>query len=47
VPPERAEADQEPYREIFYEPPYSLWQAAAGVSILAIGRLLSRWIWGD
>jgi hypothetical protein len=47
VPPERAAEDREPYRGILYEPPYSLWQAAAGVSILAIGRLLSRRIWGD
>jgi hypothetical protein len=47
VPPERAAEDRESYRGIFYEPPYSLWQAAAGVSILAIGRLLSWWIWGE
>jgi hypothetical protein len=43
----RLQASQCDVRTQSREPPYSLWQAAAGVSILAIGRLLSRWIWGD
>ena len=43
----RLQASQCDVRTQSREPPYSLWQAAAGVSILAISRLLSRWIWGD
>jgi hypothetical protein len=38
----RADEDNlELYREdLFYEPPYSIWQAAVGFIVLAIGRLL-------
>jgi hypothetical protein len=43
----RAEKDRELYRGIFYEPPYSIWQAAVGFIVIAIGRLLYRWLWGD
>jgi hypothetical protein len=39
-------ADEE-YRGIFYEPPYSIWQAAVGFIVIAIGRLLYLWLWGD
>ena len=38
-------ADEE-YRGIFYEPPYSIWQAAVGFIVIAIGRLLYLWLWG-
>ncbi len=34
------EDDLDLYQEIFYEPPYSIWQAAVGLIVLAIGRPL-------
>jgi hypothetical protein len=43
----RAEEDRELYRGSFYEPPYSIWQAAVGFIVIAIGRLLYWWIWGE
>ena len=43
----RAKEDRELYRGIFYEPPYSIWHAAVGLIVLAMGRLLYRWIWGE
>jgi hypothetical protein len=47
VPPARAAEERESYRGIFYEPPYSIWQAALSFGVIAIGRLLSWWIWGE
>jgi hypothetical protein len=42
------EDNRELHREdLFYEPPYSIRQAAVGLIVLAIGRLLYRWIWGE
>ena len=43
----RAEEDRELYQGIFYEPPYSLWQAAVSFIVIAIGGLLYLWFWGD
>ncbi len=43
----RGKRAEEEYRGIFWEPPYSIWQAAVSLVVLAIGRLLYRWIWGD
>ena len=43
----RAGEDRELYQGIFYEPPYSIWQAAVGFIVIAIGGLLYRWIGGD
>lgn len=37
---ERPEKHPEPYRGIFYEPPYSIWEAAVGFTVIVIGRLL-------
>ena len=42
-----AEKDRELYRGIFYEPPYSIGQAVAGFIVIAIAKLLYRWIWGE
>ena len=42
----RADEERELYRGIFYEPPYSIWQAAVGLIVIAIGRLLYRWVLG-
>jgi hypothetical protein len=44
---ERPEEDPELYRGSFYEPPYSIWEAAVGFTVIAIGRLLCRWLWGE
>ena len=35
------------YRGILYEPPYSIWEAAAGFTVITIGSLLCRWLWGE
>ncbi len=35
------------YRGILYEPPYSIWEAAAGFTVITIGNLLCRWLWGE
>jgi hypothetical protein len=43
----RAEEDRELYRGSFYEPLYSIWQAAVGFIVIASGRLLYWWIWGE
>ena len=43
----RAEEDRELYRGIFYEPPYSIWQAAVSSIVIAIGELLYLWLWGE
>jgi hypothetical protein len=43
----RPEADPELYRGSFYDPPYSIWEAAVGFTIIAIGRLLWQWLWGE
>jgi len=45
-PRKRAEPERRLYRGIFYEPPYSIWQAAVSLVVLAIGRLLYRWFRG-
>jgi hypothetical protein len=44
---EHPEEDWELYRDIFYEPPYSIWQATVGFIVIAIGGLLYLWLWGD
>jgi hypothetical protein len=44
---ERPEEDPELYRGSFYEPPYSIWEAAIGFTVIVIGRLLCRWLWGQ
>ncbi|MDP9144516.1 MAG: hypothetical protein M3N43_07445, partial [Actinomycetota bacterium] len=43
----RPEEDRELYREIFYELPYSIRQAAVGLIVIAIGRLLYQWLRGE
>ena len=43
----RAEEDRELYQGIFYEPPYSIWQAAVSFIVIAIGELLYLWLWGE
>jgi hypothetical protein len=35
-----SEQHPEPYRGIFHEPPYSIWQASVGLTIIMLGRLL-------
>jgi hypothetical protein len=40
------EEDPELYRGSLYEPPYSIWEAAVGFTVIVIGGLLSRWFWG-
>jgi len=42
----RPEEDPELYRGSFYEPPYSIREAAVGFTVIAIGRLLCQWLWG-
>jgi hypothetical protein len=37
------EEDPELYRGSLYEPPYSIWEAAVGFTVMLIGGLLSRW----
>ncbi len=44
---ERPEEDPELYRGSFYEPPYSIWEAAVGFTVITIGSLLCRWLWGE
>jgi len=39
----RSEGDRELHRDIFYELPYSIRQAAVGVFVIALGRLLYLW----
>ena len=39
--------DPEPYRGSLYEPPYSIGEAAVGFTVLVIGSLLFRWLWGQ
>ena len=46
-PRTRAEPEPVLYRGIFYEPPYSIWQAAVCLLVLAIGTLLYRWLRGQ
>jgi hypothetical protein len=41
------EEDPELYRGSLYEPPYSIWEAAVGFTVIVIGGLLSRWFWGQ
>jgi hypothetical protein len=43
----RAEEDRELYQGSFYEPPYSIWQAAVSFIVIAIGELLYLWLWGE
>jgi len=42
----RPEEDWELFRELFYELPYSIREAAVGLIVIAIGRLLYLWFWG-
>ena len=42
-----AEQEREAYRGSFYEPPYSIWQAAVSFIVIAIGRLLYWCFWGE
>lgn len=44
---ERLEGNPALYRGSFYEPPYSIWEAAVGFTVIAIGRLICRWLWGE
>lgn len=44
---ERPEEDPELHRGGFYELPYSIWEAAVGFTVIAIGRLFCRWLWGE
>jgi hypothetical protein len=44
---ERPEGDPELYRGSLYEPSYSIWEAAVGVTVIVIGSLLSQWLWGQ
>jgi hypothetical protein len=39
----RSEGDGELYRGILYELPYSIRQAAVGLFVIALGRLLYLW----
>ena len=43
----RSEQDREPHPDIFFEPPYSIRQAASGLLVIGICRLLYLWIWGE
>ena len=42
----RGEEDRNLYRGIFYEPPYSIWQAVVVLSVMEICTLLYLWILG-
>jgi hypothetical protein len=42
---ERPEEHPELYRGIFYEPPYSIWEAAVGFIVIVFGRLLCLLLW--
>ena len=45
---ERFEAEQPGLNQrIFYEPPYSIWESAVGLTVIVIGGLLCRWHWGQ
>ena len=44
---ESPEEGPELYRGSLYEPPYSTWEAAVGFTVIPIGSLLSRWVWGQ
>ena len=44
---ERLEEGPELYRGSLYEPPYSIWEAAVGFTVITIGSLLCRWLWGE
>ena len=44
---ERPEEGPELYRGSLYEPPYSIWEAAVGFTVIMVGRLLCRWLWGQ
>jgi hypothetical protein len=39
----RAEEGRDLYRGSFYEPPYSIWEAAVVFIVIAIGELLYLW----
>jgi hypothetical protein len=39
--------DEDPYRNIFFELPYSIRQATAGLLVIGTCRLLYLWIWGE
>ena len=43
----RAGEDRELYQGIFYEPPYSIWQAAVVLIVIEICTLLYVWILGE
>ena len=43
----RSAEDQEPHQNIFFEPPYSVRQASAGLIVIGFCRLLYWWIWGE
>lgn len=44
---ERPEDGSELYQGSLYEPPYSTCEAAVGLTVLVVGSLLFRWLWGD
>lgn len=44
---DRPEEHPELYRGSLYEPPYSIREAAVGLTVIVIGSLLSRWLWGQ
>ena len=46
-PRKRAEPERRLYRGIFYEPPYSIWQAAVVLIVIEICTLLYVWILGE
>jgi hypothetical protein len=37
----------EPPRNIFFEPPYSIREATAGLLVIGICRLLYWWLWAE
>jgi len=41
------DSDMGLYRGSLYEPPYSIGEAAVGFTVIVIGSLLSRWLWGQ
>jgi|HubBroStandDraft_6_1064221.scaffolds.fasta_scaffold1170914_1 hypothetical protein len=43
----RGKKDRNLYRGIFYEPPYSIWQAAVVLIVIEICTLLYVWILGE
>ena len=44
---ERPEEGPELYRGSLYELPYSIWEAAVAFTVIMVGRLLCRWLWGQ